>query len=451
MKAPFLSCKKCNSSEKDNLLNNKFFPINYKENQNLKNSQIDYSNLNDDVLEIIDYPYSSTYQDKPVQININNNNFIQDKFIDEVKEDIIPPKLFKEISYNKNSSNQRNYKVNTLNSSSSCKINNEDSFLNNKVIIRNEISNFSLYGSKSNYTDNNIENKNTYNSNKKISSTNENRINNMTGLKIECPCPDNDIFLFKNDIFDSEVLNKKLKNNTKITKKIMFNLKKNQKINKNGTKFVNRQIFKKKHLFSITSENNKGKTKIVKSKNKINIESLFFNKNKNNNDFIFHLKKSNNHIIEKNKLNENLKNIKINRIKNESKIIEKKITNKQKVMKNKSTLNTQQIFKKDKASYFTVKNKSFISPNEKDNKLLLNRVKKLNKFHKSDNGRNIIQNFIDKKFINKTIFNYRTIETNNKSINFSSKLYINPFNSSEIRNNKKSKILNSIKSKTNNN
>ena len=120
-------------------------------------------------------------------------------------------------------------------------------------------------------------------------------------------------------------------------------------------------------------------------------------------------------------------------------------------MKNKSTLNTQQIFKKDKASYFTVKNKSFISPNEKDNKLLLNRVKKLNKFHKSDNGRNIIQNFIDKKFINKTIFNYRTIETNNKSINFSSKLYINPFNSSEIRNNKKSKILNSIKSKTNNN
>ena len=120
-------------------------------------------------------------------------------------------------------------------------------------------------------------------------------------------------------------------------------------------------------------------------------------------------------------------------------------------MKNKNTLNTQQIFKKDKTSYFTVKNKSFISPNEKDNKLLLNRVKKLNKFHKSDNGRNIIQNFIDKKFINKTIFNYRTIETNNKSINFSSKLYINPFNSAEIRNNKKLKILNSIKSKTNNN
>jgi hypothetical protein len=202
-------------------------------------------------LEIIEYPYNDNEDDiqdpNNSTTNIQKKLFTEDNDINEQQykesQDIEPqyrmpniydkPKIYIETAENNNNDNIKENEINSNNNNneSSTLINNEDSLLQNKVLLSDYYSNmknnlFNKKSKKKNSIINNVGGK------KNIS----NNINNLLGVKVECPHPDKINFCAKsNDSFFSKkekIIQKKERieslNPIKVKKK-SFNSKKSSK------------------------------------------------------------------------------------------------------------------------------------------------------------------------------------------------------------------------------
>ena len=139
MNFPLLVCSNCKNSDKESFLLLKGYKIknnNFITEENKKEELVTTSDDNNNTtnnLEIIDYPYSSNYnQDETFQINSNNINFITEPNYKFLNNDIKKENLF-QISRNNN-------KIPINNSSSVIK--NEDSLTENKILLKNLYINY---------------------------------------------------------------------------------------------------------------------------------------------------------------------------------------------------------------------------------------------------------------------------------------------------------------------
>jgi hypothetical protein len=284
-------CKNCGNEKEDSFLffgekdfnilsNNNNIDINMKSLLSSSDNNISTTNNN---LEIIEYPYNDNEDDiqdpNNSTTNIQKKLFTEDNDINEQQykesQDIEPqyrmpniydkPKIYIETAENNNNDNIKENEINSNNNNneSSTLINNEDSLLQNKVLLSDYYSNmknnlFNKKSKKKNSIINNVGGK------KNIS----NNINNLLGVKVECPHPDKINFCAKsNDSFFSKkekIIQKKERieslNPIKVKKK-SFNSKKSSKyikIVKNKTE--NHNLKKSSNLpIMVNIHNNKYK------------------------------------------------------------------------------------------------------------------------------------------------------------------------------------------------
>ena len=324
-------CSNCkNEEENDSFLN--FLPKNsnglYKNNNtdiNLKSilSSSDNNNNSTNNLEIIEYPYSNNCNDNddyipkpipsPVKSSIIKKKYEYDDFLNKIK----PPKLFNEGS----KAHKNEIKIPKLNnedkqikeiiiddkntkknpSKNSFLINNEDNLQNNKEFLNNYNSKNNSFENDNKKKENKIiekENNEKFNGiNNNIINHNKKISNNISGVKVDFPCPDIANFLVKNcneskisnienneidekcDLMEGNNISKKeekeklFKSKTLIQKKInKINLKKNKKqiINKNHTYNKLNKTEKKEGKTLIKFKLNNKKFKIKKNPKYIN-------------------------------------------------------------------------------------------------------------------------------------------------------------------------------------
>ena len=339
----------CSNCDKD-INNDSFLLLGYKNEKELKkNNQqeisfTDNNNSTNNYLEIIDYPYSLNNN----QIENNNENDLSEKIYYPVKTeekkikrkfddfdddllDIKPPKLFTKVNKDKVEekkevdqaiktepeepkdkklkiekinfiSNERNSDIKMNSNKSESLINNDNSIMNNKLLLsnyyKNYTDNFEIPNEANKTKNNNKESitKNFTDINNKI---NNNNINNkIIGLKVDYPCPDTDSYQFKSNTkqsINTLEVSKKLENTNKTIhkenenkdeKKLFSNkISKIHKDKDNKTKKIIEFNFAKPKTKALSTYNvniNKIKTKFEK-KNKI--------KNKNNKNQIIEKKK----------------------------------------------------------------------------------------------------------------------------------------------------------------
>ena len=338
-------CKNCGNEKEDcflffgekdfNILsNNNNIDINMKSLLSSSDNNISTTNNN---LEIIEYPYNDKEDDNQ-DPNNNTANIPKKLFTDqdqdineqEYKEsqDLEPqyrmpniygePKIYIETSENNNNieengtNNNSNNKQNSKESSTL--INNEDSLLQNKVLLTDYYSNVknNLFNKENNNINFII---NTVGGNKNIS----NNINNLLGVKVECPHPDKINFFTKNNeaLFNkiekvtqkkerTESLNpikvnqklfkgKKLSNNTKILKnktgnqnlKNCSDFPKMVNTHKNNYKHSNKSLNQneniKDNIFKVNPQKIKVRRKFTKRKESSKINRLLFSYTNNEN------------------------------------------------------------------------------------------------------------------------------------------------------------------------
>lgn len=214
------SCNKCNSSVKSSFLASKDISSNEKENGNKQLlPPSDDNKSTSDYLEIIDYPYSlNNNDDKTIEMNSN-------QFDDKTKSKI---NSFFEEEQNENANFFKNKFYKNPSNSSSGIINNEDSIIQNKMLLTNYYNNLNENAKKENInqikaplTDVNLEKRKNYDN---------------IGIKVEYPCCDEELVFSKtNEKLNHFKLNKTNITNTNLKKKLKVNLKNEIIIKKNKT------------------------------------------------------------------------------------------------------------------------------------------------------------------------------------------------------------------------
>jgi hypothetical protein len=233
-------CKNCGNEKEDSFLflgekdfkilnNNNNIDANMKSLLSSSDNNISTTNNN---LEIIEYPYNDNEEDNqdpndntiniPKKLftdqdhDINEQQYKESDYIEpqyRVPNIYEEPKIYietpdnnnnntiEENEINNNSHNKQNSKE------SSTLINNEDSLLQNKILLTDYYSNVknNLFNKKNNNINFII---NAVGGNKNIS----NNINNLLGVKIECPHPDKINFCVKSINKKEKVIQKKERN-----------------------------------------------------------------------------------------------------------------------------------------------------------------------------------------------------------------------------------------------
>ena len=152
----FFACNKPSSSSLNNYYTN---PDNSSKN-NKENLLLSTNDINDSTysLEIIDYPYSTNYNDdKTVTMNSAKKNIKTKDKANILKNNYNPQKILKEETNNSIKFFNYDFYNNSSNSSSAI-INNEDSIIQNKILLT------AYY---QNYNNLNLNNINSKNNNKK--------------------------------------------------------------------------------------------------------------------------------------------------------------------------------------------------------------------------------------------------------------------------------------------
>ena len=256
----FFACNKPSSSSLNNYYTN---PDNSSKNNEEKNNKenllLSTNDINDSTysLEIIDYPYSSNYNDdKTVTMNSAKKNIKTKDKTNILKNNYNPQKILKDETNNSIKFFNYDFYNNSSNSSSAI-INNEDIIIQNKMLLT------AYY---QNYNNLNLNNINSKNNNKKKQMKCNIQKNKIKGKKIkdstlelnvEYPNPDSQDFfskLHKNCTFNFS-LNK--------TDFAQNNLSKKLKIN-----------FKKSHFFAINKTLEYKKKNYTKNKSKKTIETF---------------------------------------------------------------------------------------------------------------------------------------------------------------------------------
>ena len=355
-----LVCKNCGNEKEDSLLflgekdfkilnNNNNIDVNMKSLLSSSDNNISTTNNN---LEIIEYPYNDNEEDNQDPndntINIPKKLFTdQDQDINEQQykeSDYIEPQYrvpniyeepkiyietpdnnnnntIEENEINNNSHNKQNSKE------SSTLINNEDSLLQNKILLTDYYSNVknNLFNKKNNNINFII---NAVSVNKNIS----NNINNLLGVKIECPHPDKINFCAKSinkkekviqkmgrneSLNPIKVKKKSVKGKNSSLKKVKFvkNKTENQNLKKssifpivvnapnNKFKYSNKSLNQsekiKDNIFKVNARKIKVKRKFTKRKDSSKINKLIFSyrNNEKNSSSINKLKKNEKTII----------------------------------------------------------------------------------------------------------------------------------------------------------
>ena len=436
MSFPFLICINCEKEKDDD----SFLLLGLKDEKNLNKNNLEISNsdINQNVstnnfLEIIDYPYSLNNN----QIENNNDNNIPEQVyipiktenikrnkIDDFDDDLLdikPPKLFKAPCKDINNNNKDNkltyldkkddiiptennnnvgnevhsfLKLNSNNSESY--INNDNSIMNNKILLTNYYKNFQNNHNQQNENSNIEKDKKEIDTNNNINTNNTN-INKFTGLKVDYPYPDTHGFFLKSN-------EKTLLTNIPANNNV---LNSNTKNSKNGEKRVEKKLFLKKIKNKVSGQKNKDKNYFFPSD---------FKKPKN--------KAKSNYNVNIDKIKDNL-----NKEKKNTKIKDIELKNQLFKKKKKLTFNSLGNFN----NKFDLK---FRTSND-DINMIFNQTE-INKCHNSNNI--YLENIINKKFNarNKSLFKFyfekRKI-TNTSCITrmanqtkfYSSKSYTNPF------------------------
>ena len=330
-------CKNCGNEKEDSFLflgekdfkilnNNNNIDANMKSLLSSSDNNISTTNNN---LEIIEYPYNDNEEDNQDPndntINIPKKLFTdQDQDINEQQykeSDYIEPQYrvpniyeepkiyietpdnnnnntIEENEINNNSHNKQNSKE------SSTLINNEDSLLQNKILLTDYYSNVknNLFNKKNNNINFII---NAVSVNKNIS----NNINNLLGVKIECPHPDKINFCAKSINKKEKVIQKKERNESlnqkkkkkKSEKSSIFPIVVNAPNNKfkYSNKSLNQSEKIKDNIFKVNARKIKVKRKFTKRKDSSKINKLIFSyrNNEKNSSSINKLKKNEKTII----------------------------------------------------------------------------------------------------------------------------------------------------------
>ena len=287
----FFSFNKPNSSSKNILsdLKNsspKKEELKFKDHQLLSTDNNNDSNYN---LEIIDYPYSSNYNDdKTITVNSDKDKINTNAKLNSQYKKTNPQKILREEKNININFLNNNYYLNSSNSSSGI-INNDDCIKQNKMLLNNYYINYNFI---------NVNNINEINKpkkkkilkrddfeNKKI----ENEINDNTfGVNIEYPKPDIQSYFQKTNenIYGILFNNKADFAKKKLTKKIKINLQKKPNLTINKTIEINRHkhnIEQNKSIRTIDLKNLKERYITRKHDLKIyNTCNIFINKSYNN-------------------------------------------------------------------------------------------------------------------------------------------------------------------------
>ena len=271
MNIQFLICSNCEKEKYDDEF---IFLDNIKHKNIFKKEEIDLNyqssscnnNSTDNVLEIIEYPYSlnnnvTLLEDKPT---INYPPKKEIKKYDDDSDDIKAPKLLSEGNKeekNPNNANKKNVHIKMNSTNSESLINNDNSIMQNKALLLNYYKNSEIINN--NKINNLIKKENKYDSPKKIinNETNNSKniiTNKIIGIKVDYPCPDTNSF---SPLFSNEAINKK--NEIKI--------KKQKKIEKKEKKFFLKKIKNKDKLRSECNDEKKSlEIKFKKQKSKAN-------------------------------------------------------------------------------------------------------------------------------------------------------------------------------------
>jgi len=289
-------CKNCGNEKEDSFLffgekdfkilqNNNNVDINMKSLLSSSDNNISTTNNN---LEIIEYPYNDNEEDN--QDPNNNTTNIQKKLFTDQDHDFNEeqykesqyieqqyrapniyeePKIYIETTENNNNNTNEENEINNNSNNkqnskeSSTLINNEDSLLQNKVLLTDYYSN--VKNNLFNKENNNINFiSNTIDGNKNIS----NNINNILGIKVECPRPDKINFCPKNydNLFNQKekVMQKKKAeslNPIKVNKKSVKGKKSSSKITKIVKYKTENQNLKNSSIIPIVFNANNNKYK----------------------------------------------------------------------------------------------------------------------------------------------------------------------------------------------
>ena len=411
----FFSCNKSNSSVKNILEKQNNSTKNKEENINEENllqstNELNYNNDSTYNLEIIDYPYSSNFNDEKTEtMNSNEQNNDSKNKTKLILNNLNPHNILQKERNNQIEFLKNN--LDTYNSNDSSIINNnDDNIPQNKMLLKNYYINYNIINvnNVNNICNTDIKDEmnNVFNSNKK----NEKEIcGSNSKVKVDYPNPDSGLHISKskNNIyffnFKSTVDIKK-----KLSKKIKCNLKKNSKSKCNKTIEIqkkNAAHYRSNKTLEVNGLNNETISKIyLKS---YNTSYLYLNKSLNN----ISINKIN---IGKfrNKRNKNKENQKFNIIKSRKSLNKSKTIN---IQRHKTIQQINQINKKRKSILFLKKNaqsKSIYFSNSSFKISLLNKKgdnpdnkgnNNQNKINNNTNNR-IVKNRIKKKLVNKNVY-----------------------------------------------
>ena len=440
MSFPLLICSNC---DKD-VNNDSFLLLEYNNEKELKkNNQEDVSfsdinNSTNNYLEIIDYPYSLNNN----QIESNNENDLSEQIYYPVKTeekkrkfddfdddllDIKPPKLFTKankdkieekkevfqviktepeepkdkilnIETNNYISNDQYFDIKMNSNKSESLINNDNSIMNNKFLLRNYYKNYTI---NSDIPDEMKNIKDKFKESIKrnltdINNTINNNINNkIIGLKVDYPCPDLDSFHFKSKAEPSK--------NTLEATKFQENTNKTIQNNKENEIKKGKKIFLKKINKIHIEKDNKTKKIIEFNLAKQKIKALStYNVNINKIKAKFEKKKNIKNNNNKNQIIEKKKKLTFNSLSN--------FNNKFKLKAKKTSDDVSEFFHNTENHKFT-----------KSNNILLESIinKKIN-----DRNKNIFKSYFEKR--KKVDKSYIHRDANKTNI-FSTKYYTNPF------------------------
>ena len=443
MNFPVLICSNC---DKD-IIEDSFLLGLKNEKELKKNNQdeVSYTDNNystNNYLEIIDYPYS--LNNNQIESNVENDMSEQIYFpvkteekkikrnFDDFDDDLLdfkPPKLFTKVNKEKTEekkeiepvlktepeelkekilknetnnyiNNEQNTDIKMYSNKSESLINNDNSIMNNKLLLTNYYKNSSgNYVIKDEF--NKIENNNKVSITRNLTDINDtlnknnNNINNkIIGLKVDYPCPDTDSFYYKS--------------NTKSSLNTIEVKKKQENINKTSQKKKENEKKSEKKLFSSKIKKNKKEKNNTKKFIEFNLKKP---KIKAQSSFNVNIDKIKSKFEKKNRIKDN--DIKNRLIEKKKKLTFNSLSN----FSNRFNLKTKKT--RDDVTAFFNQTENYKFP--KSNNILLENIinKKINARNK-----NIFKSYFEnRKKVNKSYI-YRAANQTNI---FSTKSYTNPF------------------------
>ena len=285
----FFSCNKSNSSVKNILEKQNNSPKNKEENINEENllqstNELNYNNDSTYNLEIIDYPYSSNFNDEKTEtMNSNKQNNDSKNKTKLLLNNLNPHNILQKERNNQIEFLKNN--LDTYNSNDSSIINNnDDNIPQNKMMLNNYYINYNIININNINNRNDPDIKDKINSGLNINKSKEKISESNSKVKVDYPNTDSGVYLsrLKNNIYYFK-LNKTFNLKKKLSNKIKLDFKKYSKIKYNKTIEIpekNMANYKSNKSIEASRHNKENMSKI--NLKEYNTSYLYQNKSFNN-------------------------------------------------------------------------------------------------------------------------------------------------------------------------